>query len=84
MTILNSDLAAVYTAAADGKLGRDARKAAAAADLAYVAIRGRIATAPNDDRAENFVHQAFAFALTALGLDWRTLVFAARNFGRED
>lgn len=82
MTILNRDLAAVYAAAAAGQLGRDASKAAAAADLAYVAIRTRIGTIPNDDRAENFVHQAFAFAMTAVGLDWRTLVPAARNFDR--
>ncbi len=77
MAVANRELHAVYAAARHGKLGEmcpQVREAAYAADQAYEVINTQISNVPNDDRAENFICEAFALGCTAFGVEWKNLV----------
>jgi hypothetical protein len=84
MTIKNNELHTVYEAAREGKLGEvcpQIKHAADAADRAYEALRNHCDTfgyrAPGDDRAENFICDAFQLACEAVEIDWKSLIHLA-------
>ena len=86
MTLQNRDIYRAHGQARRGKFGSDAWLAATLADVAFDEMSARARKAgfkvPGDDRAENFIVEAFKLSCYAVGVDLNDLVATVTRLDR--